>query len=217
MAEPLDLIASEGEKLLAAGRKDLSQPVPQYPEWTVADLLAHTGAIVARTAMVCRDRIQERPSAPRMEEGGDPLTWFHDNLMEMCDVLASSALETPVWGFGPNPNIGFWVNRMLIEVGVHRWDGEQAFGRPIPLLDEVAEAGLDEFPVMWLGHIADPVTIKIEATDLGREWVYGSGDPVHTIQGTGSDLYLRLVSRPSPIHLPEMWESAVRSLTPPPR
>jgi uncharacterized protein (TIGR03083 family) len=217
LAEPLELVVNEGEKLLALGREDLSRPVPQYPGWTISDLLTHTGSIVGRTTLICRDRLQERPSSPRIEEGGDPLSWFQGHLADMCDVLSTSAPETPVWGFGPNPNVEFWIRRMLIEVGVHRWDAEQAFGRPIPLLDEVAVAGLEEFPIMWLGYLGEPSTIKLSATDLGRDWVYGPGDPVHAVEGTSSDLYLKLMSRPSPVNLPEEWEAAVGSLTPPPR
>lgn len=203
--------------MLALGRQDPDRSVPQYPEWTVADLLSHTGSILARTTLICRDRLQERPSAPRLEEDGDPLAWFRDNLTDMCDVLRAATLDVPVWGFGPSPNIGFWLNRMLIEVGIHRWDAEQAFERPIPLLDEVAVAGLDEFPVMWLARLEDLTTIKLHATDLGRDWIYGPGDPIHTVEGTASDLYLRLMTRQSPVHLPEEWAAAVDSLAPPPR
>lgn len=217
MAEVLELIEIEGEKLLALGRQDPGRHVPQYPEWTIADLLSHTGSIMARTTLICRDRLQERPSAPRIGEDADPLVWFHDNLIEMGEVLRAATWDVPVWGFGPSPNIGFWVNRMLIEVGVHRWDGEQAFERPIPLLDEVALAGLEEFPGMWLPHLGDLTTIKVVATGLGREWVYGTGDPVHTVEATASDLFLRLMSRPSPVHLPEEWATAVDALAPPPR
>lgn len=217
LAEPLELIANEGERLLALAREDPQRPVNQYPEWTMSDLLAHTGSILGRTTAVCRDRIQERPKSPRMDEGEEALGWFEGRISEMIEVLQTSDLDVPVWGFGPNPSIGFWIRRMLIEVGLHRWDAEQSFGRPIPLLDEVAVAGLDEFPEMWLPRLGQVPTIELEANDLGRKWIYGSGDPVHTIIGSGSDEYLRLMSRPSPISLPESWEDAVGSLAPAPR
>lgn len=183
----------------------------------MADLLAHTGSILGRTTMVCRDRVQERPKSPRMEEGKDALVWFETRLSEMIEVLETSDHDVPVWGFGSQPSIGFWVTRMLIEVGIHRWDAEQSFGRPIPLLDEVAISGLDEFPAMWLPRLGDVPTIEIEANDLGRSWIYGGGDPVHTITGSGSDEYLRLMSRPSPVSLPDSWAEAVDSQAPAPR
>lgn len=217
LAESVDLISSEGDKLLAVARQDLVRQVPQYPGWTMADLLSHAGSVLGRTTMICHDRLQERPTSPKMEHGGDALDWFETNLEGMCGVLRASSLDVPVWGFGPSPNVGFWVHRMLIEVGIHRWDAEQAFGRPIPLLDEVVVAGLDEFSVMWMPHLGDLDPIKVVATDMGRAWNYGHGDPVHTVEASGSSLYLRLMSRPSSASFPEEWDLAVDSLAPPPR
>jgi uncharacterized protein (TIGR03083 family) len=152
-----------------------------------------------------------------MGEDENALEWLSSNLKVMCETLRASSLEVPVWGFGASPNIGFWVNRMLIEVGVHRWDAEHALGRPLPLVDEAVVAGLDEFPVMWVPQLGDLTPIKVVATDMGREWNYGHGDPVYTVEASGSDLYLRLMSRPSPAKFPEEWETAVDSLAPPPR
>lgn len=217
MDKRLDLISDEGEKLLALGREDLDRGVPQYPEWTIRDLLAHTGSILARTVVICIDRVQERISAPRMADDGDALDWFGSNLEELCEVLSVVDHDTPVWGFGPQPSVDSWVTRMLIEVGVHRWDGEEAFGRPIPLLDAVAEAGLDEFEDMWYPRLGQPSTIEVVAVDLGRSWQFGPGDPVHVVEANSSDLYLRLMSRTSPVKLPHDWAEAVDGLSPPPR
>lgn len=217
MVESLDLISNEGDRLLALARRNPEQSVPQYPDWTVRDLLSHTGSILGRTVLICRDRLQERPESPRPSYDDDVFAWFEGRLAEVLGILEASEPNTPVWGFGPEPDVGFWTRRMLIEVGIHRWDAEYSFGRPIPLLDEVAEAGLDEFPVMWLPRLEDPVPIRLIATDLGRDWDYGTGEPMHTIDGAGSDLYLRLMSRPSPVDLPEAWAEAVDGLQPPPR
>jgi hypothetical protein len=52
---------------------------------------------------------------------------------------------------------------------------------------------------------------------MGRTWVYGDGEPAAEIEGTASDLYLRLVSRPSPVVLPDEWAAAVDGLAPPPK
>jgi uncharacterized protein (TIGR03083 family) len=217
LADVLGLIESEGGRLAALVSQDPEHQVPQYPGWTLEQLLVHTGAILGRTAIVCRDRVQERISSPRPDAGANTVDWFESQLRSMLEILANSDPGVPVWGFGPSPNIGFWWRRMLVEVGVHRWDAEQAFGRPIPLLDEVAEAGLDEFVDVWLSRLDGLPTIEVNATDLGRDWVYGPGDPVHTVEGNSSDLYLRLMARPSPISLPDVWAQAVDALEPPPR
>jgi uncharacterized protein (TIGR03083 family) len=217
LADTLGLIEGEGGRLVALVGQDPARRVPQYPNWTLEQLLVHTGAVVGRTTVVCRDRLQERISSPRPDDAENTIDWFEFQLRSMLEVLANSDPGVPVWGFGPSPNIGFWVRRMLIEVGIHRWDAEQAFGRPIPLLDEVAEAGLDEFVDMWLSRLEGLPTIEVKATDLSRSWIYGPGEPVVEVAGTGSDLYLRLMSRPSPVAVPDEWAQAVDALEPPPR
>jgi hypothetical protein len=40
---------------------------------------------------------------------------------------------------------------------------------------------------------------------------------VARIEATASDLYLRLMSRPSPVVLPDEWAQAVDGLAPPPK
>lgn len=217
MAEPLDLIRSEGQRILELGREDLSRPVPQYPGWTISGLLEHLGGILGRTSLVCRDLLTERVSAPRPDEGADIAQWYDERLTEVLDVFRSADLETPVWGFIDHPVIGTWATRMVVEVGMHRWDAEQAFGAPSPLLDEVAIAGLDEFANMWFPRLEGVQALALTATDLARHWHYGEDDPGGTVEGTASDLYLRLMSRPSPVSLPQDWSEAVDGLAPPPR
>jgi uncharacterized protein (TIGR03083 family) len=125
--------------------------------------------------------------------------------------------ETRVWGFVPGSTLGFWENRMVIETGVHRWDAEQATGRNEKLTDLVARRGLDEFGDMWLPMLGDVPTLECVATDLDESWTYGEGVPAVRVEGTASDLYLRLMSRPSPVELPEDWAGAVDGLKPPPK
>jgi hypothetical protein len=85
------------------------------------------------------------------------------------------------------------------------------------LTELVARSGLEEFADMWLPHLGEVQTLQVTTTDLGASWVYGDGDPVGSIEGTTSDLYLRLVSRPSAVELPGDWAAAVDGLAPPPK
>ncbi|MEX1093308.1 MAG: maleylpyruvate isomerase family mycothiol-dependent enzyme [Acidimicrobiia bacterium] len=217
MTDALETIESEGKRILDLGREDLDRPVPQYPDWKMGGLLAHTGGILGRTSLICRDLLTERPHSPRPGEDDDVADWFEERLNEVLSVFGESDPTAPVWGFGPDPNVGMWINRMLIEVGVHRWDAEQAFGEPAPLLDEVAEAGLDEFGTMWFPRLGELDALALTATDLGRHWHYGKGEPAGAIEGPASEIYLRLMSRPSTVVLPDDWAAAVDSLEPPPR
>lgn len=196
--------------------RDLKRPVPQYPGWTMADLLSHLASVHGRTTIVCVDLAQERVSGPRLPAHGGVSRWFEETLESMLDALASTDHDAVVWGFGSHPTVGLWERRMLIETGVHRWDAEQAWDEERPLLDAVAVAGLDEFPDVWLPRISGMPTISMLATDLGRSWIYGEGEPVAGAEGTASELYLRLMSRPG-VELPAEWAAAVDTLEPPPK
>ena len=216
-AENLASIESEGRRLALAVRKDPGKPVPQYPDWTLADLALHTAAIHGRTALICRELPVERISAPRLPETMDPIDWYEETLEELLLELRNTDSATKVWAFGPDEDIGFWERRMVVETGVHRWDAEQAVARDDPLTNRVAELGLDEFAEAWLPHLGDLKTLKLVALDLNREWVYGQGDSEMSVEGLASDLYLRLMSRPSSVDLPDDWTAAIDGLSPPPK
>jgi uncharacterized protein (TIGR03083 family) len=216
-AESLEAIRSEGRRILDLGRRDPSRPVPQYPGWTMTDLVSHTASVLGRTISICRDHPTERIAVAARPEGLDVFDWYEATLDEMVATLEESDPETPVWGFWPRPSIGLWERRMVIETGIHRWDAGQALGEEGPLHETVAVSGLEEYADMWLPRLGEMPILEVTATDLGRSWVYGSGTPVATVGGTASDLYLRLMSRPSPVTLPYKWAVAVDALEPPKR
>lgn len=216
-AENLAGIESEGHRLAQVARREPGRPVPQYPDWTLADLASHTASIHGRTALICRELPGERVSAPRLPEGMDPIDWYEETLNDMLEALREADPDAHCWALGPEGNVGFWERRMVIETGVHRWDAYQAFGEEDRLTDLVARSGLDEFADMWLPQLGDVPTLGVTATDMGRSWVYGEGEPAATVGGTASDVYLRLLSRPSPVDLPEEWRNAVDGLAPPPK
>lgn len=216
-AENLAGIESEGRRLARAARRDPGMPVPQYPDWALADLASHTASIHGRTALICRELPEERVSAPRLPEGMDPIDWYEETLDDMLEALRAADPDAPCWAFGPEPNVGFWERRMVIETGVHRWDAYQAFGEEDRLTDLVARSGLDEFGDMWLPQLGELPTLRVTATDMDRSWIYGEGEPAVSVDGTASDIYLRLLSRQSPVELPGEWAEAVDSLAPPPK
>jgi uncharacterized protein (TIGR03083 family) len=217
LAESLDVIDSEGRRILELARRDSARRVPQYPEWTMADLLAHVGSILARTTQICLTHPTERISAPKLPEGEDVGDWYEAILAEMISTLDRSDLYVPVWGFIEGSTIQFWVRRMVVETGVHQWDAEQAFGEETPLRGPVAEHGLDEYAEMWFPRLGEIPVLEVIAEDLGKTWTYGSGSPEARVEGSGSDIYLRLMSRPTPVRLPDAWETAIGTQAPPPK
>ena len=217
-AENLAAIRSDGERVLELGGLDRERPVPQYPGWLMSDLMSHLGGIHARTAIICREFPTERPSAPRPAQGGDILDWYEGNLEDMLSALEESDPDALVWGFWPESRIGLWEKRMVIETGLHRWDADQAFGEPAPLTALVGRTALDEFGDMWVPRMGEiPGVLDVTATDLGESWSFGSGAGTGRASGTASDLYLRLMSRPSPVELPVQWSAVVDALEPPPK
>lgn len=217
LAENLASIESEGRRLSTAAHSDPEGSVPQYPDWTLTDLASHTASIHGRTVLICRELPKERISAPRVPEGRHPIDWYDETLEEMLAALRDSDPEAPCWAFGPEQKLGFWERRMVVETGVHRWDAEQAVGRKEKLTDHVVISALDEFPVMWRPHMGELPTLQVVATDLDMSWIYGEGAPAHRIESRGSDIYLRLISRPSAVELPDVWSDAVDGLAPPPK
>jgi uncharacterized protein (TIGR03083 family) len=217
-ADNLDEIRSEGERVLELGRVDRERPVPQYPGWLISDLVSHLGGNHARTTIICREFPTERPSAPRPPEGADILDWYQENLEGMLTALEESDADAPVWGFWPESTMGLWEKRMVIETGLHRWDAEQAFGEPAPLTALVARTALDEFGDMWVPRLGEvPGVLEVTASDLGESWSFGSGAGKGSATGSGSDIYLRLMSRASSVELPNDWAMVIDALEPPPK
>jgi uncharacterized protein (TIGR03083 family) len=215
-AENLASIESEGRRLGYTARREPSRRVPQYPGWTLADLAVHTAAIHGRTALICQELSMDRISSPSVPESADELDWYDETLDVLLAALAAADPESPCWGFVPDSNVGFWERRMVVETGVHRWDAFQAFGEEDRLTDHVARTGLDEFADMWLLRLGDVQPLRVTATDLGRSWTFGEG-AASGLEGTASDIYLRLMARPSPVQLPDDWAAAVDDLDPPPK
>ena len=216
-AENIASIESEGRKLARAARRDPDRAVPQYPGWSLADLASHTASIHGRTVLVCEQLPSERISAPRLPEGADPVDWYEENLESLITALEHSDPSRVGWVLGSGQTVGFWETRMVVETGVHRWDAEDAFDEAGDVTSHVALTGLDEFDDLWLPHLGQVGPLRVTAEDLGRTWLYGSGEEPVEVSGTASDLYLRLVGRPSDIDLPDEWATAIDSLAPPPK
>jgi len=214
-AENLASIESDGRRLVMAARQDPGREVPQYPGWSLADLASHVGSIHGRTVLICSTLPHERISAPRLPTGHDPVDWCEATLEEMLAALRQADPELPVWSFDGSDKLGFWERRMVVETGTHRWDAEQAFGDVERLTDRVVVTGLDEYGVFWSRQLKGVQPLEVRATDLGKSWTYGSGTPQVVVEGPGSEILLRLMSRPSSVQLSEDWSAAVDGLAPP--
>jgi len=204
-------IEYEGWRLIELCRRTPDRVVPQYPTWTMRDLALHVATVHGRTGVICETLPTERVRGPELPAEADPFDWAAEQLARMLEGLAMADPYARVWTFVDDPSLGFWVRRMVIETGVHRWDAHSAVGEPVELLTGVSAHGLDEFAELYLPRLGEVPTIELAATDLGRSWCFGEGEPEATIEGEASDLFLRLMSRPG-VALPRAWEQAVDAL-----
>jgi uncharacterized protein (TIGR03083 family) len=232
----LEVLRSEGEGLAGAFSNDLEIPLPRYPDWSLRDLLTHTGSIHRRTVVTLRERKQE--PVPRQYPGTAVerstrrlREWFDEGLFELCDLLASVDLALPVWSFSSDRTARFWLVRMAVETAVHRVDAEMALGVARPVLSALAVCGVDEFALIYLPEagtdlVGDRRHVLLVGEDVAAAWratVGGSraqlersgpeGAVEATVRASASELYLALTGRIDLLGLPHAGDiDAVRSL-----
>lgn len=212
MVDTIALIRHESARLAEVARHEPMAPIPRYSGWAMTDLIAHTGSVHQRTIDIVRHSRTENPGrvpAPSLD-ADELIDWFEAGAEDMADLLEQADPSLSVWGFGATPNIGFWKTRMALETSVHRMDAEEAVGPAEDLDPQLADLGIDEFGVMWLGALPVPedaptAFVALEATDTGTRWVVSaadtfsisrSSDPAAvTIRDMASDLYLFLIGR----------------------
>jgi uncharacterized protein (TIGR03083 family) len=231
----VEAIRTDGAALGRAVRTDPTLPIPRYPAWSLGDLVVHTGSIHARTALVLRERRQERVSRqyPAASIGGTELVdWFEDGVRDVCDVLESTDPSVKVWSLSADRTAGFWLVRMALETAIHRWDADAAMGRPGQIDPGLAVCGIDEFaglqaPTLQEVEVASPPrTVLLICRDHPASWVVDLSagrfemsrgrDGVEAdaqVTGSASDLYLGLMGRADLLELDRRGdEDSVRSM-----
>jgi uncharacterized protein (TIGR03083 family) len=200
----------------AAGAAGLDAPVPSCPEWTVRDLVEHTGSVYSHK--VACIRLGSRPPEGAWDlapaAGADHLAWFGERLDELVAELVARGPAAPAYTwYPPDQTVGFWYRRMAQETVVHRVDAELAAGARTPVDAAIATDGVDELLATFLGGpwweeepepAATGATFALRAGDDG--WLVrleptavpvtrGAGDAAATVSGTPEDLLLWLWGR----------------------
>jgi uncharacterized protein (TIGR03083 family) len=212
-------IRADGDGLVDAAERAMSNPVPSCPGWTGYDVVAHTG----RVHRLIADRVRrgsrgeddvERPVVP---ENDDVLAWYREGLDQLVEVLGATEPGAPVWNWSsiwPH-TAAFWPRRMAHETAVHRYDAEGADGTTRPVATELAADGVDEFLQVHFAEDAAELTgggeaVQLRITDAPGTWTVvagpggatidagGTGAPAAAIEGGASDLVLVLWRRLPP-------------------
>lgn len=175
---------------------DLSATVPTCPDWSLEQLVRHTGGALRWVEVIVRTRAQENvhdeqvPLLGGPAAEGDPAAldaWLAETGELLVGALREAGPATKVWAWAGDLTSGFWARRMTHELVIHRADATLAAGLPYEVAPEVAADAIDE----WLGIIEfvrrtqphDAATelrgpgrsIHLHATDtppgLNAEWV----------------------------------------------
>ena len=211
------------------------RPVPHCPTWDAADLVRHTGGILAWMSAIIEtgQRVSRRTLDPAPNNPIDLAGWFLTTSERTLDVLGSADPDSGTWTFsttGDN-HVSWWHRRLAVEVAIHRFDIEHAAAHadrtpPTALNGDVAAAGIEEFIIEFLPGLLthDGIhnlngTLHLHATDGPSEWWIdlnqsSSARPKHAkadtaIRATRSDLLLWLTNRQTSATLNVIGEPAV--------
>ncbi|MFD5733159.1 maleylpyruvate isomerase family mycothiol-dependent enzyme [Streptomyces sioyaensis] len=182
-----DAVATETARFVAAlDGADLSVPVPGCPDWTLRDLVGHTGRVQRLFSLLLRRRVQEPPRSREVElqlpaDDSGWADWLTASAAEAADAFAGTDPNAPMWAWGADPHARFWMRRMLFETLVHRTDAERAVGLR-PVIDPALAAdGVDEFLVNLpfaasfapkVAHLrGNGETLRFRCTDTAGDWL----------------------------------------------
>lgn len=181
-----DRVYAEIERFATVVRDaDPAGPVPTCPDWTLGDLVRHTGVIHRWAAAMVRDLAPRRYMRDELDLGvpDDPRdysNWLAAGGGRLAETLRAGDPDAAMWAWGADQRVRFWSRRMLHETTVHRCDAELAMGAEPEIGPDVAVDGVDEF-LINLRHAAyfAPNVEKIEgqgetlvfrATDRNVQW-----------------------------------------------
>lgn len=152
-------------------------PVAGCPGWDVAELLWHLTEVHYFWAEIVTRSLQDPGMVPPLERPeGFPalLARYRAGVEHLAGVLAAADPATPVWTWARQKDTAFVIRHQAVETAVHRWDAEQAAGRPFTIDPALAADAVDEFleHTPWRRREAPPVggTVHLHPTDAPGEW-----------------------------------------------
>lgn len=220
----IEMLDLDGRLLFeAAGRVELTAPVPTCPQWDIRELLAHIGyvhrwatAYVAGAVSEMVDELDDEAILAAAPPDGEILEWFREGHASLVRALADAPSDLVCWTFleAPSP-LAFWARRQAHETCVHRVDAQLAARVDVGAIDpECAVDGIEELLMGFFGRepAEEPPTldvlgvIGIETADGSARWAieiladrfrtsrgFDLSDTV--VRGPAADLYLLLWNR----------------------
>ncbi len=192
-------LGADGRRLLEVTSRDLTAAVPACPDWTNEDLLSHMRVVWSAVAA----QVQQCAAAP--------ISWKDlpdqspaEALEQLLAVLGDADPATPLWTWGADQTVGFYIRRAHLETAIHRVDAEQAVddATPVPAADCID--GVDElFAEVLAGRerVMPSGSLHLHQTDGDGEFMLRASDGVITVthehakgdaavRATGEELFL---------------------------
>lgn len=165
-------------------RGDLAAQVPTCPEWTLKDLIEHTGQVHRWQTEACRVDAGgfPVPAEAWAPAAGQPLAeWFRDGVEGAVATMRAVSPGEPRWTWAKpeGGNTSDWYFRRIAqETLVHRIDAELAAGAGVTDVDPTfaADGVAEMFEVFVPLAAGQPIggdgeTIHLHATDADSEWL----------------------------------------------
>lgn len=202
---------------------DLTTRVPTCPDWTLRQLITHTGRGQRWAAAIVATRspepipFREVPDGRLPDDPAEHQGWLASGASRLAEAVRSAG-PSPVWthlGMGP---ASYWARRMAHETAVHRADGQIAVGERPEIDPVIAADGIDEWLTLLSAGgdsapderpaLPDGAVLHFHVTDdgLDGEWLirgrpggitvetgHGKGDAA--VRGPASALLLVLLRR----------------------
>ena len=214
ISEHIAALRDDGELMAkAAAAAGPDARIPTCPDWTMRDLMRHTGTVHRwATANVANPSAEPAEPVEATPNDASLVEWFREGVLDLANTLEAAPPDLECWSFmaAPSP-VAFWARRQCHETGMHRADAETASGSITPFAPDVAVDGIDELLVGFItrrgGRLASdvPRTLGVHATDTNDDWVVRIADAVTTTRGhddadcvisaSASDLHLFLWNR----------------------
>jgi uncharacterized protein (TIGR03083 family) len=180
---------------------ELSAPVEHCGDWTLYDLGEHLGRGNLWSAVAVTEMRGDFSTPPAPRDPAELQSWFRETSKTLMAALERDP-STEAWTLYPPRTVGFWHRRRCMETLVHLWDAEHALGDAARLDPPFAADGVAEvLDTMFPRQVArsratqPERAVRLAASDTGRTWVLGPGEPVATINATAQDLFLMLWGR----------------------
>ncbi|KAA9159975.1 hypothetical protein FPZ12_018975 [Amycolatopsis acidicola] len=180
----VETLGTEVELLVAAANaSSASTPVPAAPGFTIGEVLRHLGG-------------SYRVAWHWLTEGRDPRGWQEDpipgqstedylrsGLVDLLDEVTTHDAGAYAASWWPaDRTYGFWCRRMAHETTVHRFDVEEAAGRPITgVAEDFALDGVDEVLSAWFAQrlallgVSGTAHWSVGVRTGGHHWIARAG------------------------------------------